>query len=46
MAATHFAKVGLVVAFELFQTFQTGEGFVHPEAEDDVIGRPLGEEIL
>ena len=46
MSSPHFTKVDLVVAFELFQTFGTGEGFIHAEAEDDMVGGPLGEEVL
>jgi len=46
MAAADFAEVGLEVALELLDAIESGEGFVHTEAENDVVGWPFGEEVL
>ena len=46
MSAADFAEVGGVVAFELFEAIESGEGLVHAEAKNDVVGRPFGEEVL
>jgi len=43
MAAADFAEVGLEVALELLDAIESGEGFVHTEAENDVVGWPFGE---